>query len=106
MVNLQSRRSILLNEEAQAAFNKLEQKLDELKNKQESQPETQKEEKQKDEHSSHSSHKFHGCCGGENPNFDENQVQCDDCLEKIGSESEIKEGKINNCWNCGNKIDA
>ena len=104
---MQSQRSILLNEEAASAFKKLEAKLDELKEHQNHEHASpQPEEPQKDDHQSPSSHKFHGCCGGENPNFDENQVQCDDCLEKIGSESEIKEGKINNCWNCGTKIDA
>ena len=92
-----------MNEEATAAFEKLEKKLDEIKQSKEEKPQEKKED-QKDEHSSHSSHKFHGCCGGENPNFDENQVQCDNCLEKMGSESEIKDGKINNCWHCGDKI--
>jgi membrane protease subunit (stomatin/prohibitin family) len=110
-----------MNEDTKQEFDKLHKELESLKEndnkmyeslkdqlnpKEEKEKVTQKEKEEKPEHTHpHSSDKFFGCCGNENPNYDDNQVECDDCLTNIGSENELKDGKINFCRGCGSKID-
>jgi len=77
----------------------LNQSMIEMKGMQEAELKHKHEEKHN--HGTHSSDSFCPECGERNPDFKEKQARCVACGQDVGTEQEIKSGKVKYCRNCG-----